>query len=71
MTVSLCSWHLLMRCTHISAGSAPVLQAAQDGDGVRDGGLAHIHLLEAPLQRRVLLNVLPVLVLPYTVFLKL
>ena len=39
-----------------------LLQAAEDGDGVLDGRLAHQHLLEAPLQRRVLLDVLAVFV---------
>jgi len=42
---------------------SPVLEAAQDGDGVDDRGLADVHLLEAPLQCGVLLDVLPVLVL--------
>lgn len=40
----------------------PLLQAAQDGNGVDNRGLGHIDLLEAPLQSGVLLNVLPVLV---------
>jgi hypothetical protein len=39
-----------------------LLQAAQDGDGVLDVRLVDQHLLEAPLQRRVLLDVLAVLV---------
>ena len=39
-----------------------LLQAAQDADGVLDGGLGDVHLLEAPLQRRVLLDALAVLV---------
>ena len=39
-----------------------LLEAAQDGDGVLDRGLVHQHLLEAPLQGRVLLDVAPVLV---------
>ena len=39
-----------------------LLEAAQDADGVLHGGLAHHHRLEAPLQRRVLLDVLAVLV---------
>src|SRR5439155_10524568 len=37
-------------------------EAAEDRDGVLDGWLADIHRLEAPLERRVLLDVLPVLV---------
>ena len=37
-------------------------QPAQDRDGVLDARLAHQHLLEAALQRGVLLDVLPVLV---------
>ena len=37
-------------------------QAAQDGDGLLHGGLVHVHRLEAPLQRGVLLDVLAVLV---------
>ncbi len=39
-----------------------LLQPAQDGDRVLHGGLAHQHLLEAALERRVLLDVLAVLV---------
>ncbi len=39
-----------------------LLEAAQDRDRVVDVGLAHQHRLEAPLQRRVLLDVLAVLV---------
>src|SRR5690606_3536695 len=39
-----------------------LLQAAQDGDGVLDAGLAHEHLLEAALEGGVLLDVLAVLV---------
>ncbi len=39
-----------------------LLQAAQDGDRVLDRGLAHEHRLEPPLERRVLLDALPVLV---------
>jgi len=39
-----------------------LLQAAQDGDGVFHAGLAHQHLLEAALQRGVLLDVLAVFI---------
>ena len=39
-----------------------LLEAAQDRDGVLDGGLADEHRLEAPRERRVLLDVLAVLV---------
>jgi hypothetical protein len=39
-----------------------VAQAAQDHDGLRDGRLRHQHRLEAPLERRVLLDVLLVFV---------
>ena len=39
-----------------------LLQSAQDGDRVGDAGLGHEHRLEAPRQRRVLLNVLAVFV---------
>ena len=39
-----------------------LLQAAQDRDGVLDRGLIHQHLLEAPLERGILLDVLAVLV---------
>ena len=39
-----------------------LLQAAQDGDGVLDRGLVHEHLLEAALERGVLLDVLAVFV---------
>ena len=38
------------------------LETAQNRDGVRDAGLAHQHRLEAPLQGRVLLDVLPVFI---------
>ena len=40
----------------------PLLQAAQDGDRVLDAGLGDEHRLEPTLERRVLLDVLPVLV---------
>ena len=40
----------------------PLLQAAQDGNRVLDGRLAHVHLLESAFQRRILLHVLAVLV---------
>jgi len=40
----------------------PLLQPAQDGDRVLERGLAHEHGLEAPLERRILLDVLAVLV---------
>ena len=39
-----------------------LLQAAQDGDGVLDGGFVHLNGLEAALQRGVLLDILVVLV---------
>ena len=39
-----------------------LLQAAQDRDRVLDRGLVHQHLLEAPLERGVLLDVLAVFV---------
>ena len=39
-----------------------LLQAAQNGDRVLDRGLVHQHLLETSLERRVLLDVLAVLV---------
>ena len=39
-----------------------LLQAAQDGDGVLHARLVHQHLLEAPLQRGILLDVLAVLI---------
>ena len=39
-----------------------LLQAAQDADGVLDGRLGDVHLLEAPLEGGVLLDVLAVLV---------
>ena len=39
-----------------------VAQAAQDHDRLRDRRLRHQHRLEAPLERRVLLDVLLVLV---------
>ena len=39
-----------------------LLEAAQDGDGVLHRRLVHQHLLEAPLERRILLDVLAVLI---------
>ena len=39
-----------------------LLDAAKDRDGVLDRGLAHEHLLEPPLERGILLDVLAVLV---------
>ena len=47
---------------HLVVDLVLLLEAAQDRDGVLDRGLAHQHRLEAPLERRVLLDVLPVLV---------
>ncbi len=43
-------------------GLVALLEPAEDGDGVLDAGLTDIHLLETALQRRVLLDVLAVLV---------
>ncbi len=43
-------------------GLVAALEAAQDRDRVLDGRLAHEDLLEAPLQRRILLDPLPVLI---------
>ena len=43
-------------------GLVLLLDAAQDGDGVGDRRLADEHLLEAPLEGCVLLDVLPVLI---------
>ena len=43
-------------------GLVAVPQALQDLDGVGDGGLLHLHRLEAALERSVLLEVLAVLV---------
>ena len=40
----------------------PLPQTAEDGDGVLDGGLIDQHLLETTLERRVLLDVLPILI---------
>jgi hypothetical protein len=39
-----------------------LLEAAQDRDGVLDAGLADVHLLEATLQRGILLDELAILV---------
>ncbi|MPM37123.1 hypothetical protein SDC9_83729 [bioreactor metagenome] len=39
-----------------------LLQTTKDGDGVLHRGLADQHRLKAPLQRRVLFNILPVFV---------
>ncbi len=46
---------------HAVMGLVALLEAAQDGDGVGHGRLAHLHLLESALKRRVLLDVLAVL----------
>ena len=43
-------------------GLVPLAQSAEDRHGVVDGGLAHVDLLEAALQRRILLDALAVLV---------
>src|SRR6266850_870905 len=48
--------------THAVVHFVALAQAAQDRDGVLDGRLAHVHRLEAPLERRVLLDVLAVFV---------
>ena len=40
----------------------PLTEAAQDADGVFDGGLVDHDRLEPPLERRVLLDVLPIFV---------
>ena len=47
---------------HLVVGLVAALEAAQDGDGVLDRRLADVDLLEAALQRRVLLDALAVLV---------
>ena len=47
---------------HAVVDFVALFESAQDGDGVFDRGLAHQHLLEAPLQRRVALDVLLVFV---------
>ena len=47
---------------HAVVDFVALLQAAQDGDGVLDRGLVHQHLLEAALERGVLLDVLAVFV---------
>jgi hypothetical protein len=47
---------------HLVVHLVLLLEPAQDRDRVLDGGLAHEHRLEAPGERRVLLDVLPVLV---------
>ena len=40
----------------------PLFQAAQDGDGVLDGGFVHLHRLEAALEGGVFLDILTVLI---------
>ena len=40
----------------------PLFQAAQDGDGVLDGGFVHLHRLEAALEGGVFLDILAVLI---------
>ena len=47
---------------HVVMHLVALLQPAQDRDGVLDRRLVHQHRLEAPLQRRVLLDVLAILV---------
>ena len=47
---------------HLVVGLVLRGDATQDGDGILDRGLTDEHLLEAALQRRVLLDVLAVLV---------
>ena len=47
---------------HLVVAIVGVLEAAQDRDGVRDAGLGDVDRLKAPRQRRVLLDVLAVLV---------
>ena len=39
-----------------------LLKAAKDGNGVFNRGFVYLHGLEAPLQSRVLFNILPVFV---------
>ena len=51
-----------VRDVHAVVDLVALLEAAQDRDGVLDRGLVHQDLLEAPLERRVLLDVAPVLV---------
>ena len=51
-----------VRDAHPVVHLVALLEAAQDADGVFHAGLAHEHGLEAPLQRRVLFDVLAVLV---------
>ena len=52
----------LVRDAHPVERLVPVLQPVQDLDRLLDGGLADQHRLEPPLERRVLLDVLAVLV---------
>src|SRR5213592_2681451 len=47
---------------HAVVRLVPLLEPPQDCDRVSDGGLADEDRLEAPLERRVLFDVLPVLV---------
>ena len=51
-----------VRDQHLVMGLVPPLEPAQNRDRVLDGRLGDQHLLEAPLQRRVLLDALAVLV---------
>mmetsp|Transcript_65540 Transcript_65540/g.133099 ORF Transcript_65540/g.133099 Transcript_65540/m.133099 type:complete len:266 (+) Transcript_65540:1146-1943(+) len=46
---------------HAVVGLVARLEATQDADGVLDAGLRNVHLLEAALERGVLLDILPVL----------
>ena len=52
----------LVRDAHPVVHLVPLLEPAEDGDGVGDRRLVDHHRLKAPLQRRVLLDVLAVLV---------
>ena len=52
----------VVRDPHAVVHFVPFFQPSQDRDRVLDRRLAHVHRLEAPLQRRVLFHVLAVLV---------
>src|SRR5690242_18753183 len=52
----------VVRYTHTMVSFIALLQAAKDRDRVLDARLAHVHRLEAPFERGVLLDVLTILV---------
>src|SRR6185437_3030187 len=54
--------HRAIRDAHAVVHLVALLETAQNGDRVRHARLAHVHRLETPLERRVLLDMLAILV---------